>query len=118
MIGPHHDSTEVERLEISRDVETLCQAVEENRFLTIREQSTQEQIPLTAVYSSRTEHEIYFYNTILMPPLTNRHKADKEIFCIKHGDHAFPLTVIFSDESMVSLDMNKGGSNLLNHIIY
>jgi hypothetical protein len=82
---------------------------ERDRRLGIRDGGAKAGISRESCRLARHDGGVHFYKTIPVPPLDDEHKQARVRFCHErcHCTRGFPT--VFTDESMIAQDLNKGG---------
>lgn len=98
------------RPHIVRDPTPVISEVSANPFLSLRASAHHCNVPVKTVFSMRHEAGIHFYTTTPVPNLTPRHIQNRIQFCNEIASNFPTLPIIFTDESMIEVDLSHHGA--------
>ena len=102
--GPHFRITEEEK-------DSIISITLGNPCASLQDVSSDTNISTTYIKNVLNEEGIFYMKKIAVPPLTAAHMQKRYQFSMTYANLPYQMIppIIFSDESMVGVDMNKGG---------
>jgi transposase len=91
------------------NIDNLVAGTESDRRSSVREMSGNVGMSHESVRKTRHANGLHYYNSTPVPPLSDQAKAQRVKFCQDRLQSNDDLPIIFTDESTVGQDMNKGG---------